>query len=252
MAGLGAGLSLGILIFSFACVATLILRMWQRKLDALFLVGYFAILLVWPFPAERIRFVLPAIPFFVVQMLLALHEFKLGDGGRHSSTAMRVALVVLAITVMPSFVLAAQRQFEPMPQEMEGHRQSPEWHGVGSREARLVAVFQYRRLHASFEQLRLLVPITDCVYSIKPSLVGLFAQRVSYRFPLPNTTLGKNLDAKAAQCRYVHMVAFSSPTYSEPFYPLSRWHDHIDILNATHFIDGDESSTVLGLLGKLK
>lgn len=251
-AGPGFENRVGVLLFSVGCLVAWLFRLWQRKLDALFLGAYFAILLVWPFPAERVRFLLPAIPVLIVQMLLALHELKFSYAAHHSSVVVRVPLAVLAITSLPSLGLAVHRQLEPLPQEMESYRQSPEWHGEGGREARLAAIFQYQRWQAGYEQLKLHVPIADCVYSIKPSLVGLFAERSSYHSPLPNTSLGKILEPKAAKCRYVHMVAFVSPTYSEPYYPLSSWLDGIDLMHVTRFIVADENSTVVGLLAKIK
>ena len=252
LAGQGSENAVVVFLFSVGCLAAWLFRLWQRKLDALFLGAYFAILLVWPFPAERIRFLLPAVPILVVQMLLAPHDFKLAHFKQHSCTTVRLALAVLTITILPSIVLAAQRQFETMPPEMESYRRSPEWHGAGNQETRLSAIFQHQRLQAGFEELSLHVPTKECVYSIKPSLVGLFAQRSSYQSPLPNTSLGKILDAKTAKCRYINMVAFSSPTYSEPFYPLASWHDGIEILHATYLIAGDKNGAVIGLLAKIK
>jgi hypothetical protein len=139
-----------------------------------------------------------------------------------------------------------------MPEELAVFRQSPEWHGTGNREARLTAVFQYQRWYAGFEQLNTQVPINECVYSIKPAIVGLLAKRSSFHTPLPNTRLGEKLEPEDAKCRYVHMVAFSSPTYSEPFYPLSRWINEITVLNTTHYIANDDRSTVVSLIAKTR
>lgn len=40
----------------------LFVRLFRRKLDALFGICYLAIILVWPFPAEMSRFLLPVVP----------------------------------------------------------------------------------------------------------------------------------------------------------------------------------------------
>ena len=251
-AGQGSANTAGVILISVASAVTWIVRLWQRKLDALFIGAYFAILLVWPFPAERVRLLLPVIPILVVYMLLALHELKLVRAGRESNVAARAALVVLAITILPALTLTVQRHLEHMPGEMEAFRQSPEWYGGGSQEARLTAIFQYQRRLAAYEELRANVPLGACIYSIKPSLVGLFAGRNSYRSPLPDSRLGKALDPKATQCRYVHMVPFVSPTYSEPFYPLARWKDGIEVIHATRYVASDEGSTLVGVLATIR
>ena len=139
-----------------------------------------------------------------------------------------------------------------MPRDMEAYRQSPEWYIAGNRDERLASILHYQRLQVGFEELKSSVPPQDCVYSIKPALVALFAQRNSYRTPLPNSSLGKILDPNAVQCRYVHMVPFVSPTYSEPLYPLSRWSAGIDVIHVTRLMAVDENSGVVGLIGKIR
>lgn len=250
--GAGSTNIAAVALFSFGCIVAWISRLWQRKLDALFLGAYFAILLVWPFPAERVRFILPVVPLIVVQLLLALYAWKLPQVKPGSVIALRVAIAVLAITILPSFVLTAQRHSEPMPRELEAYRQSPEWYGVGSRDERLAAIFQYQRLQVGFEEVASKVPSQDCVYSIKPALVSLFAQRNSYRSPLPNSSLGKVLDSKSVQCRYVHMLPFASPTFSEPLYPLATWFGGMDVIHVTRLVETDVNSNVVGLLGKIR
>ena len=251
-AGQGSTNIAAVVLFSFGCFVAWVSRLWQGKLDALFLGAYFAILLAWPFPAERVRFILPVVPILVLQLVLALNAWKVPRDSRGTLIAARVAIVVLAIMIMPNLVLTVRRHLEPMPQDMEAYRQSPEWYIAGNRDERLASILQYQRLQVGFEELKSNVPPQDCVYSIKPPLVALFAQRNSYRSPLPNSSLGKILDPNAAQCRYVHMVPFVSPTYSEPLYPLSRWSPGIDVIHVTRLMAVDENSGVVGLVGKIR
>ena len=240
------------LLLSAGCIVAWVLRLSQGKLDALFLGAYFAILLAWPFPAERVRFILPAVPIAIVQLFLALHAWTTARFPKGGNIGTRLAIILLGVTIAPSLILTAERFMEPMPSEMEGYRRSAQWYGWGDREARLTAIYQYRRLQTGFEELRDYVARDECVYSIKPSLVGLFAERNSYRSPLPNSSLGKQLDASRVQCRYVHMLAFSSPTFPDGFYPLATWADRMDIIHATHLIESDQTSTALVLLGKIR
>ena len=251
-AGQGSTNDAAVLLFSFACFMAWVFRLRKGQLDALYLGAYFAILLAWPFPGERVRFVLPAVPILVVQLLLALHSFKPNHASKGSMLAARVAMAVLAVTILPTLILTVQRHFEPMPIELEGFRQSPEWYGAGSHDGRLTDIFLFRRLQAGFEELRIHVPSQECVYSIKPSLVGLFAQRNSYRTPLPNSSLGLHLDPNAVVCRYVHISPLKSPTFPEPFYPIGRWADGMDLIHVTRLIESDSNSGVATMLTKIR
>lgn len=242
-------------LFSIICIAAWGLRLWQRKIDALFLGAYFAILLVWPFPAERVRFLLPAVPILIAQSLLALHGLKFNLLNRSSLNpllAVRILLLIVAIMILPTLVLTTQRHFDSMPPELEGFRQSPEWYGTGSRDERLTAIFVLQRLQAGFEELRTRVPPDDCIYSIKPALVGLFAQRISHRSPLPNSSLGLRLDRTAVECRYVHISPLVSPTFPEPYYPMGSWADGMDTIHVTRLIESNANSGVATMLTRIR
>ena len=252
LAGEGSSNIAAVLIFSFGCLVAWIRRLTQGKLDALFLGAYFAVLLVWPFPAESVRFITPVVPIIVLQLVLALHNWAPTRNRHGPMIGPRLAIVVLTIVILPTLLLTVKRHFEPMPSEMEGYRQSPLWYGAGSLDDRLTAIFQYRRLQTGYEELQVHVPLQECVYSIKPSLVALLAQRNSLRSPLPNSSLGKALDPRAVQCKYVHMIVLASPTYPERFYPLKRWQNGMDIRHVTHLIPSDETSNVVAVLGRVR
>ena len=160
--------------------------------------------------------------------------------------------MVLAIAILPNLALTTERHFEQMPEELEGFRQTPEWYGAGSRDGRLTDIFLLQRLQAGFEELRPFVPLQDCVYSIKPSLVGLFAHRNSRRPPLPQSTLGLHLDPAAVECRYVHISPLKSPTFAEPYYPMGKWAEGMDIIHVTRLIESQPKSGVATILAKIR
>jgi Dolichyl-phosphate-mannose-protein mannosyltransferase len=250
--GQGSINTIALVLFSIPCFVAWVVRLCQHKLDALFLGAYLAILLVWPFPAERVRFIAPIVPVLVMQLLLAFRSLKVTGVPNAPIMATRLALLLLVIVVLPTFLLTIQRHFEEVPAPFASYRQSPEWYGLGTRDQRLSTIFQYQRLSMGFEEVRDFVPSQDCVYSIKSPLVGLLAQRRSLRSPLPTSPLGMTLDAKETECRYVHMLPFASPTFAEPFYPMNKWGGGMDIVHATRLVESDSNSPVVGLLAKIR
>ena len=241
-----------VLLFSVVCFGAWAFRLSRCKLDALFLGAYFTILVAWPFPAERVRFVLPAVPILVMQVVLSLYALGLNSKKGRAILAARMAVLVLAITIFPTLILTVQRYLEPMPLELESYRRSPEWYAVTSRDERLSAIFLYQRSKVGFEEIQIHVPKQECVFSIKPSLVALFAQRNSYRTPLPNSKLGLELDPDAVACRYVYMAPFTSPTFAEAYYPIGRWAEGMDVIHVTRLIESDNASGVAGMISKIR
>ncbi|MCY7389569.1 MAG: glycosyltransferase family 39 protein [Burkholderiales bacterium] len=251
-AGAGSSNTAALMLFSIVCFAAWLVRLAQGKLDALFIGAYLVILLVWPFPAERVRFIMPVVPILVMQVLLYLHGLRLNRHKRSAILVSRAIVLMLLITILPSLVLTAQRHFESMPIEFEDYRRSPEWYAAANRNDRLSTILRVQRFTVGFEEIRKHVPKHECVYSIKPSLVGLYGQRTSYRSPLPNSKLGLQLDPLAVACRYVSTVAFASPSYLEGHYPIGRWANGVDLVHVTRMIESDAASDVIAILAKVR
>ncbi len=249
--GQGSNNYAAVLVFSALCVAAWLRRLCQGKLDALFLGAYFAILIAWPFPAERVRFTMPLIPILVTQLLLAIRVPGVFRAVPHAALAGRLAMLVLAIALLPTLLLFAQRYAEPMPVELENYRRIPQWYSDAGRDERLSTVALLNRLQTGFKEIAEFVPTQECVYSIKPSLVALFAHRNSLRPPLPGSKPGLQLDVSTIECRYVHMSPLISPTFPVAYYPRETWAPNMELLHVTWLVPADETRGVAGLIAKV-
>jgi len=93
-------------IFSYIllvfCLFGLILRLRQRKLDALYIVFYLFILLIWPHPGEMTRFLHPIVFLLLLQpIVFFMTDPKIGS---HMEVKYVLAVVVLAFTVNSTFI----------------------------------------------------------------------------------------------------------------------------------------------------
>ncbi len=250
--GPGSGNTSAVYFLAAGCGVAWLIRLWQRKIDALFLGAYFAILVIWPYPAERMRYLFPVIPILLVELLLVIHSLGWQSPRWNARIASRLTMLVIAITLLPNLILTLQRRFEPLPASLESLRQSPEWFGPGSRDERLAAVFQSLSRRSSYQKIAAHVPEADCVYATKAPVAAILSGRMSLNTPLPDSSLGMKLDPDAAACRYVYMETFNSPTYAEHFYPLSRWEADLQLLQATYMLDGSEEKILMGLIAEIK
>ena len=81
-------------------------------------------------------------------------------------------------------------------------------------------------IRQGLQELGDVVPDGECVYSIKPSIVGLFTHRVARLPPAEEASDASFLEGiNAGGCRYVFAIAYVSPTYATPYYPLERLAD---------------------------
>ncbi len=180
---------------------------------------YAALLLAWPFPAEAERLEYVLTPVLLAQgalLLQALDVALRGAGGR----LLLVYGGMLSLMIAPSLVLTAQRYFLPAPGGLTLLKHTPEWYG----DDRLEAVPQALVMAVNFNALRGIgkyVASGECVLSIKPSVVTLYAERSSYT-PPPAAADGAAFERGIARCRYVYAMALVSPSFREPFYPLGR------------------------------
>ncbi len=238
----GAGLSVtAASVLGALCLIAAALRIRQKRADALFVFFYLGILLVWPFPAERVRFVMPVVAVLLAQLVLVSARIRL-----QAYNAAPIVMLACALTFLPNLLTTLSRFNEPPPASGEA-RHNPSWYEPAPREQRESGMAAESRFLYSLKVLSEWVPAGECVYSIKPALLGFYADRVSHRTPLPERGIADN-----GRCRYVFMVPFMSPTYSEYFYPMRAWSERIQVLQVTTMQAGDPQSPAIGILAGVK
>lgn len=234
-------------IIAVACLAGMILRLLQARLDGLYAGAYLALVLVWPFPAEIQRLLFVIVPVLLVQGLLLLSrvpQITLNRRRIHSGYLMMLAIALVAI---PQFLLTVNRFLRPLPNELSTFRHAVSWYAFDPAEARSNIIFD-KLLAEHIKSLRMLVSKNDCIYSIKPSLIGYYAGRISMIPPRTNfDTVAFNAYLKKTGCRYFYLMGFLSPSYPVVYYPLARLGDRLVIVSATR-----NPGRPVGILARLK
>jgi hypothetical protein len=104
---------------------------------------------------------------------------------------------------------------------------------------------------SSLKDARNYIPEDQCVYSIKPSIIGLYMERISHKPPvasIDDISFYKLIEQ--SECRHFYLLPFASPTYNQPFYPYERMKDYIDIIKV-YYLDGNNKGNIVAILAKL-
>lgn len=205
-------------------------RVYQRRLDGFYVVAYLLLILFWPYPAEAKRLLFVIIPVLLVQGLLLLKKLPAVPLGRVVLRSEYGLLTAMILIALPDLALNIARLQQPLPEELVAYRKSAAWYEHDVREA-LESVVAESAIVESMGHMRAHVPEKECVYSIKPSLVGFLADRRSVT-PPPGfldeaefrTALGNS------SCRYFLLLGFASPSFPVPFYPGMRLGNSLKIL----------------------
>lgn len=236
-------------IIGAICLAGMVHRLWQRKLDGFYAAAYLLLILIWPFPAEAQRFMFVIIPVLIAQGLLfvgTLPRVKLGL--RYLNGQVMMLLCIFLVT-LPALVLTASRFMHRPPDELVGLRHSPGWYALDPRDAMNNIVFD-NVLISHLRQIKGMVPEGSCIYSIKPSIVGFYADRISMIPPrLHFDQAAFDAYLKKNKCRYFYLMGFISPSFPEAYYPLTRLRSSLEVISVVRA--ADPSAEPVGMLAEL-
>lgn len=226
-------------VVGIAATAGIIVRMRDGNPDALFAVLYLGMLLIWPFPAEMQRFLVVIEPVLLVQAIAFFQTVAARVEARVLKGVAWGLITAVLVVEVPSAILAAERFFTPLPADLKGFRHWAEWY-EGDRSGALENVRITKALVDHLGQIEKIVPTGECVYGIKPSVIGFFARRTSV-VPPPIDTDDNAFQAylSANPCQYVYAVGFLSPSYPVAYYPLARMRNSV-VVRDTAAVQGRE------------
>ena len=236
-------------VIGAVCLAGAMYRIYQRRLDGFYVVAYLLLIFIWPFPAEARRLIFVIMPVLLVQGLLLLKIFPGEERLNRFSDYCAVMIFSIFLIALPALVLTANRFLHRPPGDLASLRHSLGWYALDPREALSNVAFD-NALAGHLRQIKKMIPVNSCIYSIKPSVVAFYADRISVVPPR------ENLDEKAfvnslrdTGCRYLYLMGFSSPSFSKPYYPVDRLQDSLKVLSAAR-LPGDDKTPV-GVLAEL-
>ncbi len=228
--------SVGPWVTAFVGALSLLGALWRiflRKLDGIYVGIYTGLILVWPFPAEAQRLLFVIVPVLLVQCLLLLKTLPPLALGRYRMPPEFLLALFIAVITAPDLLLTVKRFSQPMPDQMAPFRRSIDWYDIDPNDARANVIFD-KSLTEHLKTLPNVVPENECIYSIKPSLVGYYAGRVSMNPPRPDFDAAAfNTFLKQTGCRYFYLMGFLSPSYPVVYYPLARLGDALTVVSVS-------------------
>lgn len=162
---------------------------WQRArklaMDACYLGGYLALLLVWPFPEVMPRLLFPLTPLLLVYAALGAQEL----GRRLPLTARSWPILLPWVLVigaaLPETLVLAQR-YTQATGPFAPWRASRAWLEAADPASARAGVNFKRTLITLMRQAATIVPPQECIYAVQPGPVMYYTRRVS--FPAPTGT----------------------------------------------------------------
>ncbi len=223
------------------------------RLDALYLLLYLGVIVVWPYPDQDHRFLFPVFP------LLLWHGAQGARSiGHHLGQARLEKLlpgsfiVIAAVLSIPSWHDMYWRFGEGSASDLADYARTPEWLlEPDPRKARETSLFM-QRLYASMKTMRNRVPAQDCVWAVAPPYVMLHAGLRSLATPSPQVQ-DEDFYQRLRQCPYVFMMAVSSTPDNglPPMYPFRRIRDHMQVLDVRYSDPGNPASAVASMLARV-
>jgi hypothetical protein len=236
-------------VIGMVCLAGAWARLRTGELDGWYALLYLLMILIWPFPAEAQRLVFAIQPILLAQgvRLLSRLTFAVTRGSRRTLIA-GLLPVTLLLMAAPDLALTIQRFRAEMPVELESFRRSPEWYGDTIANNTRRARFSHDLIN-NLRAVPQFVPKNECIFAIKPSIVGLYTERVALN-PPRETQDDRAFwsEIKMANCHYVYFMNFTSPSFPS-FYPYNRVQASLRIVKV--FQMQDAPSFVTSMLGRL-
>lgn len=229
IAGSGLGLLVAALLILLA-VWGCAFRLRQRQPDGVFAACYLAIILVWPYPAELGRLVVPIYPVMVAHAFVALRSWAMGGDSRpesHGQRHLQAAFVILlAIAQLPTVVNFSVRATAEVEADLVNDIRRREYFTTADHAEAITRVEDYARIRMLAESLRATVPDGACVYASDPRLLRSLAGVIAYSYPpgIQNIDEARRL---LSACDYFFVFAFGmSQIGLPPHYPgdaLAGW-----------------------------
>lgn len=230
--------SLWVAVLGIHCLTGTLYRLFCRKLDAIYVTMYLVLIAVWPFPSEAKRLFYAILPILLVHGLSLAAVFPRAMLGRHAiNPAILLYIAIIVLLAAPSLILTVNRYLQPLPEWAARHRQSHYWYAGDLRDP-VDVLGSMGLIVETMRETPKLVPENECIYSIKPSVVALYAQRMG-RSPPPESVTDDMFREmiKKGGCRYFFLLSGSSPSYSTPLYPLNRLEGKFKTLRVANIAD---------------
>jgi len=202
-----------------------LLRLKQNKLDAWFLAGYIAMILLWPYPDELGRFI---VIVYGGILLCAVHAAIAFDQRlAYWSSKAPIALTqlflagVIGMASLTTFASFASRAAVEVDAELLGEKREAFFFRAESDRVAQTGAEVFGRARLLAESLSDHVPADDCVYAVFPEFVRLHGGIASFSYPsgLSDAAIAKD---QLTRCNYYFIAGFGTlQTQMPKLYPMN-------------------------------
>jgi hypothetical protein len=236
LAGVVAVLSLGAAVVDW------------RRLDAQFLLLYCGIVLVWPFPAEASRFMVPLAPVALVLAARGGARLLTGPGAGRTLQGGRLLGLMAGLGIlasMPDAARCAQQALRAVDPQLEPFKRTKAYFMSPDERVADQSLEFAARLVAAMQVLPEYVPTGACVYSITPQMTYYYGRVRAAAVPRGLTT-ASDARARLTRCRFLLAMSAPSAQHAEtPMYPATLVADEIEPLFISHMeVDGQRVPAV--------
>jgi hypothetical protein len=235
------------------CIIATGIRLRALKLDAIYLLVYVGVVLIWPFPEEDRRFVWVVLPLLLLQPLFAVIDESADADIRTMRLRRAATLWVAALTAMvvPSLVFATARWQAALREQLPEARFFPDWYGASSADGRR-SVERDLVLFNALQAIAGSVPQNDCVITTRPDLITYFGRRMAMLPPYGYTPEPLfRIQLRDSGCHYVFGLWATNDSYPQPMYPLSRVQAYAAPLFISSMPGNASDTNMVGALMKL-
>lgn len=239
-------------VFAVISVLSIIFRVYKKKLDGIYTFLYLCMVMSWPYPDEIKRLLFPIMPVLLVQSSMFIKFIDEHWSSSKFPVGNSIAGITLLIILIPNMLLTVSRSNVLVDETIipPQYKKTYDWYHLNLRQAINQVAFNYVFV-TGLEDAKNHVPIDECVYSIKPGLVGLYMERVS-KAP-PDSSFDDNEYFNMTEqenCHYYYLVNGTSPSYKENFYPYQRLGSKLELIKTYHF--PNDPKNPVSILGKMK
>ncbi len=230
-------------------LAGALMRLRRGEFDALYLGAYLTLIVIWPFPGEMARFLVVALPIVLFQAAWAAGAALTRVPSTRMARWLGLALAMALISVLvPQIALTTARFHGGASPELADLRRSALWFDADRVTAEKMLRFA-ARLEDALRGISQHVPAEACVFSVKPSLVGLFADRRSvYTPPGSLDDAAFHREIRRLGCHDFFLIAAETQS-AGALYPRERFDPPLVEVEATRIRD-DPSAQLVAILAR--
>ena len=231
-------------------LAAMFYRIYKQHLDGFYLLLYFVIILLWPYPAEAKRLIYGILPILVGQSIFLLNRLAAFQAGKFKIYPVTLLILSLVFCSLPNTLVIADRLRQPLPPELEKYRRTKHLYTPNPQTA-ANNLFNAAVLMDDIKSLAEKLPEKAVVYGILPSIISLYTNRLAF-IPPDDITTANSIYYQGDNSRpvFFYLIAMTSPSIPTPYYPLEKIRDRMEILHLAKAGNGG-NAPVIAILARL-